>query len=127
MDFQASLYDPIYSVYGVPVRLLVPAVSGNWLDATGLDKSAGADVGDKGAQIQTIKPACKLRMTELTALGVAVENLPDAKLQMNGVQYAVTTYKLVPNPNGPRDGQVLAVVTEEGPVSDDSESESESA
>lgn len=121
-DYQATLYDPIYLIQGVAVVLTLPD-SGGVFDFTALDKTAGADVGDQGAQVQTIKPVAALRVPELTAQGVAVTDLPKSTLAMNGFNWNVVSYKLKPSPLGENDGEVYLILT--GKVALDSEADSE--
>lgn len=123
IDFQTLLYDPIYLVQGVLVTLTLSAANGGTVyeDLTAVDKTIGADVGDKGAQVQTIKPVAALRVRELLDSGLTVAKLSKAKLQMNDFEWTVTSYKLIPSPRGENDGEVLLILA--GKTLLDSESE----
>ena len=127
-DYRAILYDPIYSAQGVPAVLTL--TTGEVIDSlTALDKTAGVDTTTAffhahrlKPEVQTIKPGACLRVGELTDNGVSVDQLPNARLQMNGFVWNVTSYRMRPSPQGELDGEVLLILA--GKTAADSESES---
>lgn len=120
MDYQALLFDPIYSIQGVPAALLL--ANGTLLDSlTALDKTAGIDVGGGDVQVQTIAPAAVLRVAELTARGVALDDLIKAKLLMNGNEWRVNSHRPKPSPKGQRDGEVYLILGSQRELSSESE------
>lgn len=114
MDYQALLFNPIYLIQGVPVVLTLPD-SGGVADLTAIDKTSGVDVGDN-AQVQTIKPVAALRVVELTAAGITLDQLPDSFLEMNGFLWNVVSYRAKPTPKGQNDGEVYLILADKEAV-----------
>src|SRR5262245_13178952 len=119
MDYQALLFDPNYTVHGVPVLLTLADVS-EPVGLTAIDKTAGVDVGVAGAQVQTIKPAAVRSVAELTEKGLTIESLHKATLEMNGFQWTVASTRARPSPKGENDGEVFLILHGKRPVESDS-------
>lgn len=111
MDYQALLYDPNYTIWGVSVTLTLLDSGGVFEDLTAIDKTAGVDVGDN-AQVQTIKPVAAMRVVELLTAGLELDQLPDASLEMNGLVWNVVSYRLKPSPKGENDGEVYLILAD---------------
>lgn len=120
MDYQALLFDPIYTIQGVSVTLTLPDSGGVFEDLTALDKTAGVDVGDS-VQVQTIKPVAALRVVELSDAGIDLDQLPDATISMNDFLWRVASYRVKPSAKGENDGEVYLILTDK--TSLDSESD----
>lgn len=124
MDYQSLLFNPIYDLQGVPSALLL--ADARTIDGlTALDKTAGIDTGDGDVQVPTIAPAAMLRVAELTAKGVTLDNLIKARILMNGNEWRVVSHKTRPSPKGERDGEVLLVLANPRELSTESEPEFE--
>ena len=108
MDYQATLYDPVYTVLGVPCVLTL-ADTRSFDTLTALDKTEGVDVGDN-VQVPTIKPVAAFRMVELRAAGIEAEDVQDATLTMNGFTWTVDNYKFAPSPGGENDGELYLIL-----------------
>lgn len=122
MDYASLLFDPIYSIQGVPAAITL--ASGTLLDGlTGLDKTSGVDVGGGDVQIQTIVPAAIFRVRELREKGAVPADLPKASLIMNGFEWRVNSYRLKPSPKGEHDGEVLLLLSQKRELSSESEAE----
>lgn len=126
MDYQATLYDPIYSVQGVDATLTLEGALAPLTGLTVLDKTGGVDVGSNEMNVQTILPAAVLRVVELTARGVDVDSLPRAVLEFNDSTWRVKSYRPKPSPKGERDGEVYLILEQMEFVESPSETESES-
>jgi hypothetical protein len=97
-DYAAILFNPIYTIQGVPAALLL--ADGRVIDGiTALDKTAGIDVGGGDVQVQTIAPAACVRVGELTDKGVALDDLIRARLLMSGNEWKVMTHRPKPSAN----------------------------
>lgn len=116
MDYQNTLYGPIYLAQGVDALLTL--ADNRMAEIVVLDKTAGIDIGESGGQLQTIKPAAAVRVPDLTERGIEVTDLPRAKIFFNGFQWTVTSYKLRPSPNGERDGEAYLILTSRTVVSE---------
>jgi hypothetical protein len=106
MDYQANLFDPIYTTLGVAG--VINGVEG----FTVLDKTAGLEWGVKGPDVQTISCAAVVRAKELASLGVALGELENGSLEMNGTAWNIESYKYKPSPKGQGDGEIVLVLTE---------------
>ncbi len=114
MDYGALLYDPIYAVLGVSV-LLSPVEGEPGILVTAIDKTSGIEVAGGGAfDVITIKPAAAVRMRELATLGVALVDLDDSTLSLNGRLWRVRSHMLKPSPNGELEGEVFLILSDEG-------------
>lgn len=109
MDYQASLYDPIYNTVGVPAVLTL-STGDEFPDLTVLDKSAGVDTGEGTVQVQTMKPGAVIRAAELAANEITLEQLQDAVLFMSGFYWTVTSYRPAPAPTGEAEGEVVLLL-----------------
>lgn len=116
MDFRAILFDPIYTIQGVPVKLTL-ATGLEFTSLTALDKTAGINTGND-VQVPTLEPAAGFRMRELLDNGISLKQLPDATLEMNGFVWTVASYKLRPSPRGENEGEVFLLLSEKRPRKD---------
>mgnify|MGYP002651285651 CR=1 FL=1 len=105
-NYAAVLYGPIYSVHGVPLTLAL--AGGEEFTFTGLDKTAGVNIGT--VDVPTIRPAACLRTLDLAAKGIAPDDLPGASVVMNGFEWDVSTYHFRPSPDGEATGEILLVL-----------------
>lgn len=103
-------YDRIYGVIGVSAVLTTVYTE---VDLTVIDKTIGAPLLDDGGLVNSIKPACVVRVPELTARGVAIAELGDAKIAFNGKSWHVETHKLVPAPTGEAQGEIYFYLMED--------------
>jgi hypothetical protein len=116
MDYQATLYDPLYTVQGVDGT--INGVEG----FTVLDKTAGIEFKmEDGVKVQTVTCAAIVRARELQELGVELDALEDGVLRMNGSEWRIESFKLDPSPKGQRDGQVILILQEETELDEPSE------
>ncbi len=109
MDFQSLLYDPNYLVLGTPAVLSINGIN---YDVTAIDKTSGIDVGD-GVQVQTVLPAAVLRVAELSALSLIIEQIEqqNSTLLLNGINWSIESVRLRPSINGERDGEAYLFLT----------------
>jgi hypothetical protein len=120
MDYQSLLFNPIYGIQGVPAAIFL--ADGTLVDGiTALDKTAGIDVGGGDVQVQTLAPAACVRVSELTAKGVALDDLIKARLLMNGNEWRVVSHRAQPSPKGERDGEVYLILANPRELSTESE------
>ena len=107
MDYQATLYGPVYDVLGVPALLRL--AGGAAFAVTSLDKTAGVAVGG-AVDVQTVVPAAVVRVTELAAKGVTPAQVDDGQITLNGVTWVIEAHKPAPSPNGEADGEVYLLL-----------------
>ena len=107
MDYQATLYGPVYGLLGVPALLRL--ASGAAFAVTALDKTAGVAVGG-AVDVQTVVPVAVVRVTELAAKGVTPAQIDDGQITLNGVTWEIEAHKPAPSPNGEADGEVYLLL-----------------
>lgn len=104
LDWQSQLLDPIYDVIGVSARITTASTV---KDVTVLDKTAGvALAAADNIEIQSIKPAAIVRMSELSANGLSREALDGAQLALNGSSWTIKSTQPRPSPDGEAKGEL---------------------
>jgi hypothetical protein len=110
IDLAAMLYGPIYENLGVTASLLAESEA---VAVTVLDKTKGAAWGDR-PEVQTLKPLATVRVSELTAKGVAADDLDDSLITFNGGTWKIIAHR--PKPafiGGEAEGEIDLLLTEE--------------
>lgn len=110
MDYQATLYNPIYrSPLGVPATI-TPGSTAEPADVTVIDKTAGLVVPGSGIALETIKPGAVVRMVELAANGIARIDLEGGAITFNGATWKILGTLPRPSPKGEADGELLLIL-----------------
>lgn len=115
LDFQALLYDPIYSVLGVSADLQPGSGEVETVGITVIDKTQGALVTESRIGVQSIKPAARVRAAEIISNGLTAANLAGGTIQFNSKTWRIESVQPQPSPKGEADGEILLVLTEEMP------------
>src|SRR5690242_8919715 len=110
MDYQALLYDPIYSTHGVPASVILADGTTRFDGLTALDKTGGVDTGEP-VQTQTILPAALFRMKELSAAGINKDELPGGTLILNGFNWRIDSILPKPAPTGENEGELQLLIS----------------
>ena len=108
INWQASMYDPIYSVLGVSAT--VASAGGQSATVTAVDKTAGILIPDARTQIDTIRPVAYVRTRELESAGILVADLPEGSITLNGGTWRIKSYQPHPSPLGEADGQIILIL-----------------
>lgn len=110
MDYQATLYNPIYEALGVPA-VLVPDNTNGEVALTVIDKTKGVEIPQAdGIQLQTVKPAATARMVEVLANGITVDDVDDATITFNDKSWRIVSHLMKPSPKGEDDGEVQFIL-----------------
>lgn len=99
IDWQASLYDPIYDRLGVEGSI-TPIATGIAVDVVVRPELKGVAVTLGPVDVQTLLPAARVRMYELTGSGLSEDDLDDGILTFAGKSWKIKSHKLSPNPDG---------------------------
>ena len=83
-DIQALLFNPIYSELGVPANI-------NGVDVTVIDHTTGINVTDR-MSVETIRPVCYVRTSELSANSLAVADLLGFLFVLVGIFWVVEAF-----------------------------------
>lgn len=117
VNFAALLDGPIYKTIG-KTATLTPASSPGAVDIVAIDLTKGQSVVHGGgafqrrhtAAIQTVVPAAKVRLSELTAKGLTQDDVRQAKLVLNGYAWKVHSIEPQPSPEGEDSGELLLLL-----------------
>jgi hypothetical protein len=109
IDYQASLYDPVYTALGVTATIALDGTAGEF-SLTVIDKTAGIDVsGD--VNVASIKPAAAVRMAELVLNGIERASLYGGTITLNGVTWRIDATAPRPAPTGENEGELYLVLS----------------
>ena len=111
IDWQVSHYDPIYEVHGVPAT--ITSANGDSADLTAVDKTAGIVIPDARTLLETIRPVARIRARELEATGIAVADLTEGQITLNGATWRIKSYRPRPSPLGEMDGEIDLILLQE--------------
>jgi len=90
IDFDALVFGPLYSTFGKPAALTIGSAA---YDLDVIDNTKGVTVDDGSAiGVQTIRPAVDVRRSELVALGIAVGDLIDGEITLNGTTWRIKSF-----------------------------------
>ena len=103
LDYNALLYDPIYSVIGVPAMMTTIA---GVFEITVIDETRSKSMTSTGLEIRSIGPAACARIPELTVKGIDRSDYVNSILSFNGRMWVVYNYDLKGSPNGEDQGEV---------------------
>ena len=110
IDYSADLYDPVYTVLGVPATLTAAGTAGE-ITLTVIDetrrKSHTTQTDSGGVEMRSVGPAAFARMPELIAKGIARDDYRGSSLTFNGRSWKVRSHEMTGSPNGEDFGQVL--------------------
>ena len=105
-------YNAIYSSLGVPATLA--SAGGSSGSITAIDKTAGYNSADFRTLVDTVRPLACVRAYELAAAGVALQDLPEGSITLNGKTWRIKSFRYRPSPAGEADGEVELVLLSEG-------------
>ena len=90
IDFDALLLGPAYSVFGEPAMLTIGSVT---YEIDVIDGTRGVAVEEGGAiAVETIRPVADVRRSQLAGLGIAIADLIDAELTLNGATWRIKSF-----------------------------------
>ncbi|RWD05497.1 MAG: hypothetical protein EOS57_25650 [Mesorhizobium sp.] len=111
VDFNTLLFDPVYTVLGEAATLTLDDTAGTTADLSAIDETAGVEVLE-GPSIATIRPAATVRTSELAEKGIAVADLANAALTLNGKDWTVISHHYLPTPKGEVQAQIRLILEE---------------
>lgn len=103
-------YDGLYASAIASVATLTTG-DGEVYSLTVMDKTSGVLV-EEGSGVQTIKPACDVRATELASKDIDRDTWNDSWITVNGKTRKVTHHEFRPSPVGEDHGEVRLFLTE---------------
>lgn len=113
MDWKATLLDPIYRAMGIPAVLVLASTDATYTGLTVIDKTTGIEVGSGGdLGISTIKPACAIRVEDLTSRSIDLIDLKGSQIAFNSKAWRIEHRVPRPLPSGESEGELLLILTE---------------
>lgn len=111
MSIWRNHYDAIYARQGVTAELFIAT---DPVSLTVIETTAGVEVsgGGRGLEVVTIKPACAVRMYELAANDVGVDDLYNKTIEFNGGTWRIENHMMKPAPTGRDEGEVYLILIE---------------
>lgn len=106
IDWTALLYNPLYNSLGVAATLGTTPV-------TVIDETRGVGLSGN-AVIETVKPAARIRATELADNNIDASSLKDNSLTFNGKTWRIKSHEPLPSKGGEADGQIRLFLLDEG-------------
>ena len=110
VDWQGH-YDALYDILGVEATLA--SSGGSSGNVIAIDKTAGMVVPDARTQIDTVRPVARVRARELTAAGVALSDLPEGTITLNGATWRIKSYRPMQAPTGETEGEIMLILLNE--------------
>lgn len=110
-SFSALLYNPVYSALGVRANL-TPDGTNVPVAIQAIDKTEGVPVGGS-VDVQSVVPVATVRMAELIAKGVNMDDVDESLLELNGLVWRVRSHLHKPSPRGQADGEVYLLLSGE--------------
>ncbi len=107
--WQANLYDPVYNS-PIGVSASIASSGGQSGSIRAIDKTTGISIPDARTQIDTVRPVALVRARELEALGIAVADLPEGTLTINGQTWRIKSYRPASSPEGEADGEIMLIL-----------------
>jgi len=86
LDFDALVLGPVYDTFGTSAVLTIGPATHQLIV---VDYSKGMEIDEGGAGIQTIRPVADVRRATLVALGVQLDDLVDANLELSGANWRI--------------------------------------
>jgi hypothetical protein len=104
-------YDALYAQFGQAATLFM---DGFEVSVTAIAKIAGASIDPPGTavEVQTIRPAADVRMSELAGNGIERADLKGGTIEVAGATWRIETTLPRPSPEGEANGEVRLVLIE---------------
>ena len=106
ISFNDLLYSRSFNAFGVPATL-TPR-SGDPIELTAIDRTAGIEVTDHSIGINTLRPAAEVQRASLGA--TPLSQLDGGTILINGATWTVTSIMEKPTPFGATDGLVVLLL-----------------
>lgn len=110
----STYYDPIYRKIGVSADLTIgDNTDEQTFGLTVIDKTSGVEFAMGDVSVTSVKPACAIRVKELTARGIELDQLRRARIAFNGNTWRVENKMLKPSPAGEALGEVYLILIQD--------------
>jgi hypothetical protein len=110
----AAHYDPLYDAFGVNATLTLAENNVAYTGLKVIDKTIGMDFTIGGdVSMMSTKPACVVRVAELTANGIALNKLGGSRIVFNNKTWRIENRSPRPSPAGEMAGEVSLILIED--------------
>ena len=108
-DWTAGVFRPLYAEFGVTATLLAVGSPADDHDISAIDRTAGVTLA-LGVDVETVRPSATIIAADLAALGLTADDLDDAIIRMNSVDWRIQSVQPLPSTNGEADGEYLLML-----------------
>jgi hypothetical protein len=105
IDYNVTLYNPAYSILGVPATFTAASTAGS-VELIVIDDTRAKMQTSRGADVRSVGPGAFARIPELNAKGIARADYANATLSFSGRTWTVRSYEIRGSPNGEDLGEV---------------------
>jgi hypothetical protein len=105
MNFTEALLNPVFAVLQVPAVLTTDDTAAPF-DIMVIDKTDGLPTEGNEIGIQTIRPACAVKVADLLALNIDIVELDGGIIVFNDRTWRIESHSRAPTPGGEDDGQL---------------------
>ena len=99
-----------HAILGVPAVLRID----DWaedISLTAIDRTSGISVGDiSDTGVETLQPAAAVRVKDLNAAGLNVDDIATGTIEMNGTLWRIIAPAPRPAPTGEGEGELLLLL-----------------
>lgn len=110
--WQNMLFDNIYRS-PIAVNAQFTAASGGAATLRVTDETKGLAVLGGPGQAESVRPVCRVRASELAANNIALADLPDSSILINGQSWTVKATRKAPSPTGEDGGEIMLILLSE--------------
>ena len=86
LDFDALVLGPVYDTFGTPAVL---TIGPSTYQLTVVDFTKGVEIAESGVGMQTVRSVADVRRATLVALGVQLDDLVDANLELSATTWRI--------------------------------------
>jgi len=108
LDWDKLVNKKNHEILGVPATLRID----DWaedINLTAIDRTSGISIeGEAG--VETIQPAAAIRVQDITAAGMTVDDIATGTIKFNGTVWRIIAPAPRPAPSGEGDGELLLLL-----------------
>jgi hypothetical protein len=107
-----TMYDNIYDSFIATDAMLVSS-SGKTIKVRATDETKGTVIPGAPGQVETVRPTCRVRLSELDVAGIDVGDLPDGSISFNNQSWIIKATQMRPSPEGELAGEIMMILMAE--------------
>lgn len=109
----AKHYDAIYKTHSVSATLTLGESNEVHTGLRVIDKTKGVEFTEGESTINSISPACAVRVSDLASRSIDLTKLRSSKIAFNGGTWRIENRLMRPSPDGEANGEVYLILIED--------------